>query len=396
MEVFKYDEKRVTRINVFMKKLLAASNTDEKVKIFKEYEKDILELNPLDIFYLDFYSNNSNLSIKEIKDSANRFVNVFHNGINKHSKLRDHALFNELLAENRRMETTLAQIKQYYNRDEILSYKAELLRIFEKCLAFENKFIKFENIIFPNLEQKLPSTKPLEVLWELHDDARVMLKEIIKSLNSKSLDIERLIKDIGTYHYLIFGINQKEEIILLPVANQILDDNELNRIYNETLEIGYVFCENDLEPITTDSMAKNLGFFMTETGKVSFEQLTSMLNTLPFDITFVDKDDYVCYYNDNKNRHFPRTPSVIGRLVKNCHPPKSVHVVEAIISDFKSGKKDFEEFWIEFRGKLLYISYYAIRDENNHYLGVLEVSQDITRFREINGEKRLRDEFEES
>ncbi|MDD3713176.1 MAG: PAS domain-containing protein, partial [Candidatus Izemoplasmatales bacterium] len=102
--------------------------------------------------------------------------------------------------------------------------------------------------------------------------------------------------------------------------------------------------------------------------------------------------DTVLYYNESKKRHFPRTPSVIGRQVKNCHPPKSVHVVEGIIADFKDNKKDFEEFWINFKGETLYIAYYAVRDESGEYLGVLEVSQDITKFKKLTGEKRLRED----
>lgn len=112
-----------------------------------------------------------------------------------------------------------------------------------------------------------------------------------------------------------------------------------------------------------------------------------MLDNLPFDITFVDKNDVVRYYNNTKNRHFPRTPAVIGRLVKNCHPPKSVHIVEEIISDFKHNRKDMEEFWINFKDITIYIAYYAIRDESGNFMGVLEVSQDISKFINLKGEK---------
>ncbi|MDT8336909.1 MAG: PAS domain-containing protein [Candidatus Izemoplasmatales bacterium] len=190
---------------------------------------------------------------------------------------------------------------------------------------------------------------------------------------------------------MVFEINQKEELILLPVMRQILSDNKLYKIYNECLEIGFVFSNESHEKIKLEEKDNFEGYFTSRTGKVPFKELIAMLNHLPFDITFVDKDDVVLYYNDNKTRHFPRTPSVIGRLVKNCHPPKSVEIVEAIISDFKAKEKDFEDFWINFKGELLYISYYAVRDDEGEYLGILEVSQDITKFFTISGEKRLRD-----
>ena len=150
-----------------------------------------------------------------------------------------------------------------------------------------------------------------------------------------------------------------------------------------------MFNNDNLKPILDEETSNLKGYFQSKTGKMSITQLIEMLNHLPMDITFVDKDDIVLYYNDTLNRHFPRTPAVIGRLVKNCHPPKSVDIVEGIISDFKNNIKDFEEFWINFKGKMLYIAYYAVRDEKRNYLGVLEVSQDISHFQEIKGEKRL-------
>ena len=391
MEVFKYDELRVKKIDEFMKKLIEAKNSSEKVKIYKEYEEDVLNITPLDIFYLSFYQNDTELSIAEIKESANRFVNVFHKGIAKYASFGEHPLFKELLEESRRMENHLAKFKPYYKKDIILSKRKELIEIFEKANSFELKFQKFENIIFPNLEKYLPSTKPLEVLWELHDDSKDLLNKILNLLNSETTKEEDLIKEIGNYHYLIFGINQKEELILLPVMKQLLSEEEHSRIYNECLSIGFVFNKKYLEKIKIEDEIKDVGFFTSKTGKMDFKQLVLMLNNLPLDITYVDKDDKVIYYNESKNRHFPRTPSVIGREVKNCHPPKSVKIVEDLIDDFKNNKKDFEEFWINFKGKVLYIAYYALRDDQGNYQGVLEASQDISRFINLEGEKRLVD-----
>lgn len=391
MEVFKYDESRVKRINQFMNRLLDSTATEDKVKVYREFEKDIANLNPLDIFYLEFYSNDSKLTITEIKESANKFVNVFHKGIIRYSDLGDHPLFQELLKENKRIQEHLSRIKPYYKREELVRHKNELLKIFNNCNIFEKKFVKYENIIFPNLEKYVPSTKPLEVLWELHDDARTLLKTIINLLEQDNLDVEETIKEIGAYHYLVFGINQKEEIILLPVLKLLVKKYELNKIYNECIDEGFVLNTENLKKITIDDSNLKNGFYTSETGTLSFKQLSLLFKHLPFDLTYVDKDDFVRYYNDNPNRHFPRNPSVIGRLVKNCHPPKSVHIVEEIVEDFKKGKKDYEEFWINFKGITLYISYYAIRDELGEYQGVLEVSQDITKFRKLKGEKRLRD-----
>ena len=124
-------------------------------------------------------------------------------------------------------------------------------------------------------------------------------------------------------------------------------------------------------------------------GEFSVEELTCMLNALPFDITFVDKNDKVAYFSEGKERTFPRTRAIIGRNVSNCHPPSSVHVVEKIVEDFKAGRKDQEDFWIRMGEKYVLIRYYAVRSEQGEYLGVLEVTQDIQPLQELSGEKRL-------
>ena len=131
------------------------------------------------------------------------------------------------------------------------------------------------------------------------------------------------------------------------------------------------------------------GFIKLPSGIFVIEEFTCMLNTLPFDITFVNKDDVVKYFSEGKERAFPRTKAIIGRNVSNCHPPASVHIVENIVEDFKAGKKDQEDFWIHAGEKFILIRYYAVRNEKGEYLGVLEVTQDIKPIQEITGEKRL-------
>jgi len=389
MELFKYNEKRVKKIDKFMEGLLDSDSTDEKVRIFRTFEDDISEISPLDMFYLHNYGPDTDLSIKEIKKTANKFINVFHKGLEKYSQKFNHLLLRMLNSESQEMEKHLNILKEYYKSGEIEQHQVDLLDGFKKCLEFELKFIKFENIIFPNLEDKLPSTKPFEVLWSLHDDARQLVKKLISSLNRDKLDRQEIIESIGAYYYLVFGINQKEKLIILPLLEELLTEDKLNQLYNETLEYGYVFMESPkpLDILEKDEFTSE--WFKTRTGSLTFKQLSLILNHIPFDITFVGKDDKVKYFNDRPERHFPRNPSVIGRLVKHCHPPKSVHVVEKIVSEFKENKRDIAEFWIEMNGTFLYITYYAIRDSENNYEGVLEVSQDVTRIRALEGEKRL-------
>ena len=128
-----------------------------------------------------------------------------------------------------------------------------------------------------------------------------------------------------------------------------------------------------------------------ETGHLTHWELNTILKALPVDITFVDENDRVRYYSDTPERIFPRSPGVIGRKVQNCHPPKSVDVVERILKSFRSGEKDVAEFWLELRGKFIHIRYFALRDGSGAYKGTLEVSQDATGIRALSGQRRLLD-----
>lgn len=133
------------------------------------------------------------------------------------------------------------------------------------------------------------------------------------------------------------------------------------------------------------------GSLSFESGSMSSDEIESVLNTLPVDVTFVGKDDTVRYFSMGKERIFPRTPAIIGRQVQQCHPQKSVHVVTQILEDFKAGRRDVAEFWINLEGKFVYIRYFPVRNKAGEYLGCLEVTQDIAPLREIEGERRLLD-----
>lgn len=188
----------------------------------------------------------------------------------------------------------------------------------------------------------------------------------------------------------------KEENILFPMLVEKLTEDEWRVISNESKEYGFLI-ENvpvwkSQKPAAVQyskvKKAEN-GVITLPSGQFTIDQLRCMRNTLPIDITFVDKNDEVKYFSESKDRIFARTRTIIGRNVSNCHPPASVHVVEQIEEDLKSGKKDHEDFWIRRGNLFVLIRYFTVRDEHGEYLGVLEVSQDIQPIQEITGEKRL-------
>jgi hypothetical protein len=135
--------------------------------------------------------------------------------------------------------------------------------------------------------------------------------------------------------------------------------------------------------------AVSQGLVVLPTGALSLEQLKAMFATLPVDITFVDAEDRVRFFSEGPSRVFARPKAILGRLVQHCHPPGSVGLVERILSDLRSGRQDVAEFWIDFKGRFAHIRYFALRDEKGTYLGTLEVTQDLTRERSLQGERRL-------
>ncbi len=126
-----------------------------------------------------------------------------------------------------------------------------------------------------------------------------------------------------------------------------------------------------------------------DTGSLAKAELEALLNVLPLEVTFVDKDDILRYFSKSKQRIFPRTKASIGRTVQQCHPPKSINAVNQILDDFRKGKRDTADFWINLEGRLIYIRYFALRDANDAYLGCIEVTQDVTDIKKLEGEKRL-------
>ncbi|HHV27466.1 MAG TPA: DUF438 domain-containing protein [Tissierellia bacterium] len=260
----------------------------------------------------------------------------------------------------------------------------------------DKHYSRKENLIFPYLE-KYNITAPPKVMWGVDDEIRALLKEIKLLLKDYRGNKDEVVEKIKHATKQIEEMIFKEESILFPMALETLTEDEWIEIYDESDEIGYAIISPDtewkLKRVDVDRKEKNNslkdGYVKFETGILSSEEINQIFNAIPGDMTFIDKDDIVKYFSQDENRIFPRTKAVIGRSVQNCHPPASVHVVEKLLADFKSGKKDSEDFWIKMGDLYVLIRYFAIRDENGEYLGTLEFTQDIAPIRAIEGEKRL-------
>ena len=249
-----------------------------------------------------------------------------------------------------------------------------------------------ENVFFPIVEKYLPDYRCLQVMWSFHDDIRRNLKEAILLLDTADFDLKKFNRLAGDVFFNIYAIKFREERILFPIVSGIVPESELNTLIAESLEIGFPFISPEILPETTDTTTSELsGEVDLKTGYLSAEQIRLIFNHLPVDITYVDENNKVKFFSTPEKRIFRRTNSIIGRDVKNCHPHESVHVVEQIVEAFRNGEKDKASFWIQMKGEFILIQYFAVRDELGNYKGVVEVSQEITEIRNIQGEQRLLD-----
>lgn len=285
------------------------------------------------------------------------------------------------------------------NDSEELIFK--LLEDLSLLLDLDKHYSRKENLLFPYLE-KYGIYGPTKVMWGVDDNIRRMIKEAKAALSTYSgnateigIQLEEIIKEVNE---MIF----KEENILLPMALDKLTEDEWVKIARESDEIGFCLTAPEQEWIPeraaepdgavleeTEGATPQGGFIRFETGLLSLHQLETVLNHLPVDLTFIDENDVVRYFSHGKERIFARTKAVIGRTVQNCHPPQSVHVVEKLLEDFKAGRKDAEDFWINIKDKFIYIRYFAVRDESGQYMGTLEFTQNIAPIRALEGQKRI-------
>lgn len=264
----------------------------------------------------------------------------------------------------------------------------------------DKHYSRKENLIFPFLE-KYGITAPPKVMWGVDDEIRTLLKEAKRlAVNYQPANrepfIEKLEKTIEQVREMIF----KESKILFPMLLETLSENDWLAVQDDSDQIGYCLIEPQLnwtpdgskkEPAVAMNSRQDADYIKFATGVLTPKEIENIFNHLPVDITFVDKDGIVKYFSTAKERIFHRTKTIIGRKVENCHPPASVHIVEQIAADLKSGKKDQENFWIKMGDKFVYIQYFAVRDDKGEFLGILEVTQNIQPLQNITGEKRIMD-----
>ncbi|MFX1262006.1 MAG: DUF438 domain-containing protein [Promethearchaeota archaeon] len=246
-------------------------------------------------------------------------------------------------------------------------------------------YTRLQNQLFPILE-KAGITGPSTVMWAKQDEIREMLSQAYGT-------------NLGEVLAAIEDMIYKEENILYPMALENLSEYDWVKVRVGEDEIGYAFGfkpGDDWKPITPLDIHQadqepEAPEIKLNTGSLTLKEIDLLLRHIPVDLTFVGVDERVKYYSGTDDRIFPRSPGVIGRAVINCHPQKSYDKVQKIMDSFKDGTQDKAVFWIRLDDKFILISYYAVRDDKGEFAGTLEVSQDVTEIRSLEGEKRLLD-----
>jgi len=393
---------RKSMIKEVIKALHAGAHPDEVKERFKEALENI---GPLEISKVEEELIEEGMPREEVRKLCDVHLAVFRESLEREKALvpvghpiyilmEEHKIILQTATELKNVAQKIKEAKDFTS----VSREMEQLRHIEEHLKdSESHYIREENVLFPYLE-KHGVTQPPAIMWMEHDEIREIEKGLYKLIDEyQSMafsDFSKQLEEAATsLANLLSSHIYKENNILYPTVLRVITESEWKNAREQFDELGYC-CFTPGEAIgekvkVAKEVKEQEGATAFETGSMTKEELEAVLNALPVDITFVDKEDTVRYFNQPKERLFPRAKAVIGRKVQQCHPQKSIHLVNQILSDFKSGRRDSAEFWINLGERKVYIRYFAVRDKAGKYLGTLEATQDITEIKKIEGEKRL-------
>lgn len=429
-----------------LKKLLLRIHEGEKVEKLKEEFKTVLSnISPLEIPIIEQELVREGVSAKDIAKMCDLHVELFRESVAGTDELEERDLpdghpLKTLYAENKEImkdaemlnlyARTLASTKDERMRKEILGVLEELISNLRK-VGFTH-YNREEMLIFPYIERR-GLTAIATVLWTKHDEIRFMVKHFIELLRKEDKMpweefVEELKSKAGELSFALSDMVFRENNIFYPTLKALLSEGEWKAIREQEEEMGFYKVNppawdpgEDVKPLhpweinpelSVEQLlglpkevqqalkGKPLEFDKLElkregdidlgTGYINLEELKAIFEALPVDVTFIDKDGRVRFFSPGE-RIFTRTPSVLGRPVQLCHPPKSVHIVNKILRAFKEGRKKEATFWLHLGPKYVYIKYVPLFDKGGNYMGTLEMTMDIAEYRKIEGEKRLLD-----
>ena len=355
-----------------------------------------------------------------IKEDIQAMLEVFQDVlVTKDQELPENHPISCYRRENAKMKELLLSVEDLVQYPLI---KNQWLELYEELLKFKIHLSRKQNQLYPVLEKK-GFTRPTTTMWTLDDFIRDEIAECYSLLLEDKEE-----EFIGKQAELVADVRDlmdKEENILYPTSLEMINEEEFRYMAEGDQEIGFAYISVQADksgnsasasssasastagaplsglssaPGFAEELAGLLGKYgfnnkeeklNVSTGQLTLEQINLIYQHMPVDLSYVDENELVCFYTDTKHRVFPRSKNVIGRDVKNCHPKASVHIVEEIIKKFRSGEQDKAEFWINKPDLFIYIIYYAVRDENGKFRGVLEMMQDCTHIRSLQGSQTL-------
>jgi len=382
---------------------LHAGKSPEEVK--KQFRNTLQKVSSTQIAQAEQELVKEGMPQEEIRKLCDVHLAVFRESLDK-QKIEldaDHPIY-VLMEEHNVVLKYIEELKGIIQRvggatsfDDVADDVHRLSYVAEHLMEVEKHNVREENVLFPYLE-KHGISEPPAVMWAEHNELKEKKKQLLKlsEIHGKIAfkDFAKQLADIGGYITEALSSHvYKENHILYPAALQTIGDGEWREIREQCDELGYccftpkyVKAEESKEAQASEEA---IGF---DTGSLTMEEVEGMLNALPVDVTFVDTEDTVRYFNKAEGRVFPRTKAVIGRKVQMCHPPKSIHVVSKVIDDLKNSRRSSADFWIDINQRKIHIRYFPVRGQNGKFLGVMEVTQDITDVKKIEGERRLLNE----
>lgn len=385
----------------------------------KQFKKIIENVSPEEIAEMEQSMIDGGVPVEHVQSLCDVHVKVFEDTLSKQKSkkpLPGHPV-HTYKEENKYLRKLLKKVKKEVKQAVKKQDSSSFREVFDDLKQVEIHFQRKENQLFPFLET-VNFTGPSRVMWGKQDEIRIMIKQIDASLTENSY--KDLSKQVRKLTKALSGMIFMEEKILFPTALRKLPEQAWKDMRKGENEIGYAWIKpgnlwdpdilkpakgvSEFEKLLAKSekikeerekkeAAQNSDEVKLplQVGEMTLKQINLMLNGLPLDISFVDENDTVLYYSGGKERLFPRSPGVIGRKVMNCHPPKSAHIVQKIVDSFRNHEKTEAEFYFQMKETFVHIRYFPVYDENNNYRGVIEVSQDITDIRKLEGEKKLLD-----
>lgn len=374
-------------------------------QVKKEFDRLLRNISPEEIASIEQALIDEGLPVEQVQRLCDVHVAVFDEALKKHGRSKTlpghpiHSYRQENQEAKKRMKTLKRALGPAL-RGRVEEFRQSLADL----RLMELHYVRKENQLFPYLET-VGFTGPSKVMWGKHDEIRGQFRELEAALDrGDAAQVKRGTKKLLTsMGNMIF----MEEKILFPTSLRKLPEKAWAQIRKGEAAIGYAWISGanlwDSNIVGGGSSSNSVpspgpahhnpvpAAVSLDTGSLSREQINLLLKNLPLDVTFVDENDRVAYYSEGKERIFPRSPGIIGREVANCHPPKSVATVQRIVEALKKGEKSEAEFWLQMNGKFIHIRYYALFDGGGTYKGIIEVSQEVSGIRALEGERRLLD-----